>query len=119
MARSHRYSSDMEVIMQEDKRQQSRVSCDIILNKVEGGHTNVCRGLDLSLGGIRIKRVAESHRGEGENVQLQFALPGDDEPIWVSGKKVYDQEGQLGVRFTNISHNHFVRLRDWMRLQWA
>lgn len=99
----------------EEQRELERVPCDIILNKVEGGHTNICRGLDLSLGGIRIRRVAECHRGEGKLVQLQFALPGDDEPIWVAGEKVYDAEGHVGVRFTNISYSHFVRLRNWMR----
>ena len=96
-------------------RRQERVDCDIILNKVEGGHTNVCRAENLSLGGMKLQRVCEAHHAEGEAVQLQFALPGEDEPIWVSGRKVYEEDGSVGVRFTNISHGHFVRLRNWLR----
>ena len=101
----------------EEQREQVRIPCDIILNKVEDGHTKICQGLDLSLGGIRIRRVAEAYRSEGNMVQLQFALPGDEEPIWVSGQKVYEEDGSFGVRFTNISHSHFVRLREWMQAQ--
>ncbi len=100
-----------------EQRQQDRVPCDIILNKVEGGHTNVCRAQNLSLGGMKLQRVAEAHKPEGEAVQLQFALPGDAEPIWVSGHKVYEADGSVGVRFTNISYANFVRLREWLRTQ--
>ncbi len=98
-----------------EQRRQNRFQCDMLLNKVEGGHTNVCRATDLSLGGIRLERVAESHQGQGEQVQLQFALPGDEDPIWVAGTKVHEQDGRVGVRFTNISHAHFVKLRNWVR----
>lgn len=99
----------------EDKRTQERIPCDIILNKVEDGHTNVCRAENVSLGGMKLKRVAEAHEADGETVQLQFALPGESEPIWVSGEKVYDDDNFVGVRFTNISHGNFVKLRDWLR----
>lgn len=98
-----------------EQRQQNRIPCDIILNKVEGGHTNVCRAENLSLGGMKLQRVAEGHQPEGNSVQLQFALPGDQDPIWVSGEKVYEADGNVGVRFTNISHGNFVRLREWLR----
>ena len=98
-----------------ESRNQDRVSCDIILNKVEGGHTNVCRAENLSLGGMKLRRIAEAYDAEGESVQLQFALPGEEDPIWVAGEKVYEDDGSLGVRFTNISHGHFVQLRNWLR----
>lgn len=98
-----------------EQRNQGRVRCDIILNKVEDGHTKVCMAEDLSLGGIKLRRVAEAFEADGQKVQLQFALPGDAEPLWVSGEKVYEADGSVGVRFTNISHGHFVRLRAWLR----
>lgn len=98
-----------------EQRNQARVNCDIILNKIEDGHTNVCRSENLSLGGMKLRRVTEAYEAEGKAVQLQFALPGDADPIWVSGEKVYDDDGTVGVRFTNISHGSFIRLRDWLR----
>lgn len=99
----------------DEQRAQSRIPCDIILNKVEDGHTKICRSIDLSLGGMRLQRVAESFEPEGDAVQLQFALPGEEEPIWVTGRKVHEADGTVGVRFTNISHGHFMRLRHWVR----
>lgn len=101
----------------QEQRKQSRIDCDIILNKVEDGHTKVCRAENLSLGGMKLRRVAEAYDADGEGVQLQFALPGQNEPIWVSGRKVYEEDGSVGVRFTNISHGHFVQLRNWLRQQ--
>lgn len=101
--------------MSQEQRKQQRVQCDIILNKVEDGHTKVCRAENLSLGGMKLRRVAEAYDSQGRAVQLQFALPGQDEPIWVRGEKVHEADGSVGVRFTNISHFNFVRLRDWLR----
>lgn len=101
--------------MKQELRRQERIDCDIILNKVEDGHTKVCRAENLSLSGMKLKRIAEAFDAEGAAVKLQFALPGQNEPIWVSGEKVYEADGSVGVRFTNISHGNFVRLRDWLR----
>lgn len=100
-----------------DQRNTSRIGCDIILNKVEDGHTNVCRAEDISFGGMRLRRVAEGHQPDGESVQLQFALPGQEDPIWVCGKKAYEDRENLGVKFTYISYGDFVRLRDWLQEQ--
>lgn len=101
----------------QEQRKQDRIDCDIILNKVEDGHTKVCRAENLSLGGMKLRRVAEAFDADGASVRLQFALPGHDEPIWVSGEKVYEEDGSVGVRFTNISHGDFIQLRDWLRDQ--
>ncbi len=100
-----------------ERRGLDRVECDILLNKVEQGHTNICRGLDLSLGGMRLERMLEPHTDRAANVQLQFELPGDEEPIWVGATKVYEDDAVVGVKFTNISHGHFMRLRHWFREQ--
>ncbi len=99
----------------DEQRDQERVPCDIILNKVESGHTNVCRAENVSLGGMRLRRVAEAHEAQGAKVTLQFALPGRNEPLWVSGEKVYEDGEEVGIRFTNISHTDFRVLRNWLR----
>lgn len=99
----------------EERRGQGRINCDIFLNKVEQGHTNICRATDLSLGGMRFQRLLEAHNARDKRVQLQFELPGDEEPICVGATKVYEDTDIVGVKFTNISHGHFVRLRNWLR----
>jgi hypothetical protein len=102
----------------EEARNQQRVDCDIILNKIEGGHTNICRATNISLDGMQFLRLLEPHEsGEGRRVRLQFELPGQDEPIWVGAETIYDENGCVGVRFVNISHGHFQLLREWMRAQ--
>ena len=97
-------------------RKQQRVECDIILNKLEGGNMNICRATNISLGGMQLERLLEAHKqGERGHLRLQFELPGQEEPIWVGAEPVYEEEGLVGVRFVNISHSHFVLLREWLR----
>lgn len=107
--------------MDETRREDERMDCDIILNKVEGGNRNICRATNISLSGMQFMRLLEPHRksdGEDGQLRLQFELPGQDEPLNVDAERIYDDEdGIVGVRFINISHQHFVQLRDWLREQ--
>jgi hypothetical protein len=105
----------MEVVMKET-RAQERINCDIILNKIEDGHTNICRATNISLSGMQFMRMLEAQESDELcPLRLQFELPGQEEPIWVGAERVYDAEGCVGVRFVNISHHHFVLLREWLR----
>ncbi len=104
--------------MEETRREQERIDCDIILNKVESGHRNICRATNISMGGMQLMRLLETRQvSEDPNgrMRLQFELPGQDEPIWVGAERVYDDNGLVGVRFVDISHHHFVLLREWLR----
>lgn len=101
--------------MRHEDRKQDRVDCDIILNKVEDGQMNICRAMNISLGGMRLKRLLEPKSRHGQQFRLQFELPGQGEPIWVGAEAVYNDENFVGVRFTNISHKHFLLLREWLR----
>jgi len=110
--------------MDEKRREQARTECDIILNKVENGNRNICRATNISLSGMQLMRLLDPHRkGDSENGQimrLQFELPGQEEPLDVDAERVYDgEDGIVGVRFINISHPHFVQLREWLRAQSA
>ncbi len=99
-------------------RRQERLDCDIILNKVEEGSMNIARATNISLSGMRIRRLLEPYfQGEGP-VRLEVALPGDSEsPLNIGARKVYDGDDYIGVKFTDISHNHFLRLRNWIQGQ--
>jgi hypothetical protein len=96
------------------KRSAERVPCDMILNKVQDGHTNIVRATNISMGGMRIQRLLEPLRLGNSRMRLQFALPGEGEPIWVGAEGVYEDEHYVGLRFTHISHAHFVKLRNWI-----
>ena len=99
--------------MSTDRRIQKRDICDMLLNKVQGGHMNVVRALDISLSGMRLQRLLEPQRCEG-NMRLQFSIDDDDEPIWVGATAMWQEEDCVGVKFTDISHQHFQRLRRWL-----
>lgn len=105
--------------MEETRREHQRINCDIILNKIESGHRNICRATNISLSGMQFMRLLDPHQTgeERKRLRLQFELPGQEEPIWVGAERVYDQDGFVGVRFVNISHHHFVLLREWLRGQ--
>lgn len=96
-------------------RKQTRVNCDIMLNKTEGGLMNICRATNISLGGMRIQRLLEPFEVQGGRMQLEIELPEhEDEPIVIGAKKVYEEEDHVGLCFTDISHRHFVKLRSWL-----
>lgn len=97
-----------------DIRRQTRIDCDIILNKTERGIMNVARATNISLGGMRIQRLLDPYIGNDDRVQFELELPGTDEPLIISGKKTYEAPDHFGVRFTEISHRHFIRLRSWI-----
>ena len=101
--------------MTREARKQERIDCDIILNKVEDGQMNICRAMNISLGGMRLKRLLEPKAQHDRTFRLQFELPGQAEQIWVGAEAVYDDENSVGVRFTSISHKHFLLLREWLR----
>ncbi len=106
--------TDMEAIM---SRKQSRVDCDIILNKTEAGTMTICRATNISMGGMRLQRLLEPFEPIERAITIEVELPGEEEPLTIGASKVYDSEGYLGVKFTDISHRHFVRLRSWLQDQ--
>ncbi len=96
-------------------RKQTRVNCDIMLNKTEAGLMNICRATNISLGGMRIQRLLEPCQIRDERMELEIELPDfEDEPLVIGAKKVYEEKDHVGLCFTDISHRHFVRLRSWI-----
>ncbi len=95
-------------------RKQNRVDCDIILNKFESGIINICRATNISLSGMRVQRVLEPFEAREQKIRFEMELPIGGEPLQISGQKVYEGEDYFGVKFTNISHRHFIRLREWL-----
>lgn len=97
-----------------ERRGQDRSPVDLLLNKVQNGHTNVVRALDVSLNGMRLQRLLEPAMPMRTTMRLQFSLAPEDDPIWVGATTVWEDDILLGVRFTDISHRNFQRLRRWL-----
>lgn len=100
-------------------RRQDRVDCNIILNKYERGQLNIVHATNISLGGMRFKRLLEPYMDNADSFRLELAIPGTSEPIMIGAKRVYEDDttDEVGVRFTDMSHNHFLRLREWIQGQ--
>lgn len=99
-------------------RRQDRVQCDIILNKFEQGALNIVRATNISLGGMRFRRLLEPYLARDQSFRLEVALPGSEQdPLTIGAERVYEDSDYVGVRFTDISHAHFLRLREWLQAQ--
>ena len=100
-------------------RRQDRVDCNFILNKYERGQLNIVHATNISLGGMRFKRLLEPYLEKGERMRLEIEIPGADDPILIGAQRVYEENvtDTVGVRFTDMSHSHFLRLRAWIQSQ--
>ena len=98
-------------------RRQDRVECDIILNKYERGAMNIVHAENISLGGMRFRKLLEPYINRDGTCRLEVALPGQETPLSISAERVYEDSDYVGVKFTNISHHHFLRLREWLHAQ--
>lgn len=96
------------------RRRQDRVDVDMLLNKYERGNMAVCRATNISLSGMRLQRLLEPYQFEDGKIRLELELDGSGDPVMIGAEKVYDAEGHVGVRFTDISHQHFRRLREFI-----
>ena len=50
----------------------------------------------------------------GEEVQVQFTLPGHKGPFLAESRICWLKTGRLGVRFASISDEHKSELQDWL-----
>lgn len=87
-----------------EKRADRRMPVDLVLNKYINGEPHLCRAVNMSRGGMLLRKVLEPsvphHR-----VMLEFQLPGSEQVIRVEGVALMDgpQSRAVGVRFTRMS----------------
>jgi hypothetical protein len=96
----------MNVIAENDKRVDQRITLDILLNKYIQGRPYICRASNLSRRGILIHQVHEP-RSQETHVGLQFQLPGVERVITCAGQVIYTNGEQgSGIQFTCIDPEH-------------
>jgi hypothetical protein len=103
-----------------DKRQGSRFSVDILVNKYLKGRPYLCRATNLSRGGMLVHRLVEPANDE-TYVGLQFQLPGDERVITCGGQIVFEH-GWIkasGIRFTSLAPEHYQRIDRFLSSQGA
>lgn len=108
-------SSDLE------RRASPRVACTSVIYDVSGERAIACRATNISEGGVYLRRLAGGVVLEGETVQLELRLPGDDEPLWIAGRVVEQVEEVLhdaaAIEFTALSDRDRARLRAFVTAQ--
>lgn len=71
---------------------------------------------DLSREGLRI--AARDTFEVGSTVELRLDVPGDNLPVFVTGKVAWADGVEAGVRFTKISHDDRARMLEYAYRQW-
>jgi hypothetical protein len=87
-----------------ESRTERRVAIDILLNKYIDGEPHVCRGVNLSHGGMLVYKVFEPDVPQAE-VSLEFQLPGSSRILRVDGVTLAEHRWARahGVRFTRMA----------------
>ena len=88
----------------QDKRNERRSPINILCNKYIDGEPHVCRGVNLSRGGMLLYKVFEPDVPQGE-VSLEFQLPGSPRILRADGVTLAEHRWARahGVRFTRIA----------------
>ena len=71
-----------------------------------------CYSVNISEGGMAVSTFVPL--SPGEEVQVQFTLPGHKAPFLAESRICWLKTGRLGVRFVSISHEHKSELQDWL-----
>ncbi len=71
-----------------------------------------CYSLNISEGGIAVSTLVPL--SFGEEVQVQFAIPGHAVPFLVESTVCWWKTGHLGVRFVSFSQESKSALQDWL-----
>ena len=82
--------------MKNDQRQNPRRPIDILLNKYIDGQPHVCRGVNISRGGMLVHRVLEPDVPH-LSVTVELELPGSPEAVSYTHLDVYKRQKEAGA----------------------
>jgi hypothetical protein len=71
-----------------------------------------CNSVNISEGGMALSTFVPL--AFGEQVQVQFTLPGHEVPFSAKSMVCWFKTGHLGVRFVSISDEHKSELQGWL-----
>jgi c-di-GMP-binding flagellar brake protein YcgR len=99
-----------------DRRSEPRKSADLILNAYQDGIPALVQCRDLSLSGMRLRRVLGPRKIRSGFIDLEFQLPNDPEVLKVRGQPVYERnDGEVvGVRFHRLTESQARKVRAFV-----
>ena len=96
------------------RRVSRRVPMDVLLNHRFEGMPYLVRSRDVSMTGIFVERVLSPHFRHGSRVVLEFALPGEERPIWADAQIMRSEGEGLGLRFVNLSPRASSKIKSYI-----
>ena len=101
--------------MNHDQRREKRAPVDLMLNKYINGEPHLCRAVNLSRGGMLLRKIFEPELSH-HRVLLEFQLPGNDQVLRVEGVALMEspEARTVGVRFTSLSKETEQALNDFL-----
>lgn len=101
--------------MVKEKRSEYRVPVNMVLNKYINGEPHLCRAVNVSRGGILLRKVLEPDVVH-HSVTLEFQLPGTAQVLRVDGVALMDGAAgrTVGVRFTKMSADAAATLDQFL-----
>jgi hypothetical protein len=101
-----------------NRRRTPRVPCGLFVNEIAEFGLTPCQATNVSEGGLYLRRLGGGVLLEGETVQLEFALPGEAESVWASGRVVeqVDEQtnGGAAIEFVSLTWADRLRLRRYV-----
>ena len=73
----------------------------------------MCRGIDLSPHGIRLRTLTEPDSAD-DAFSVEFCLPGDDESLWVWTRRVWRNEAEQALAFCAMHERDRERLDRYL-----
>ncbi len=97
--------------MDTERRTSPRTSIDILFNAFQAGWSSLCLALDVSEDGIGLQRIQDGRETSGDQIDVEFQLPGDDEVIVATGTIRSLADRYLGLKFDRISDEDRRRIQ--------
>lgn len=93
-----------------ERRHDCRRSVDFILNAYQDGVPGLASADNISVSGIRVRRLLEPRRHPGRRIDLEFQLPNDPEVLFIRGERVYQRRDGIGIRFVSLTPSQREKL---------
>ena len=100
----------------DDRRTEPRRQTDMILNAYQDGLPTIVVCDNMSVTGMRFKRLLGPRRQRPKHIDLEFQLPNDPKVLYIRGEPIYERsEGHVvGVRFLELNSNQESRVRAFV-----
>jgi hypothetical protein len=96
-----------------ERRSSKRAKVDLLLNKYINGFPHACRVLDLSMGGMLVRRINEPE-ATNDSFPLELGLPGDKDPMWIWSRPIWTQGKRQAIRFVALDPEDRARLATYL-----